>query len=108
MKKEEIETYRKKQISDIELPSGLIVKVKNISPYVMLKVQEEMGIPAGELDNISALFIEKLFEKFLISPKIPDEFGIDDFYKEDYEKLQEIALKHIIYSEEKSESKQKK
>lgn len=108
MNKEEIESYRKNQITNIGLPSGLVVKVKNISPYVMLKVQEEMGINAGELDNISALLIEKIFERFLISPKIPDEFAICDFSKEDYEKLQELALEHVIYSEKPPESKSKK
>lgn len=108
MKKEEIESYRKKQITDVELPSGLVVKIKNISPYVMLKVQEEMGINAGELDNISASLIEKLFVKFLVSPRIPEEFLVGDFNKEDYEKLQTLALEHVIYSEEKSKPKPKK
>lgn len=107
MNKEEIESYRKKQITDIKLPSGLVVKIKNISPYIMLKVQEEMGISAGNLDNISALLIEKIFERFLISPKIPDEFTISDFSKDDYEKLQELALEHVIYSEEDPNSKSK-
>jgi hypothetical protein len=105
MKKEVIEQYRKKQIADITLPSGLIVEVRNISPYAILKAQEEMGIGAGELDEISASLVEKLFKGFLVSPKVPDEFTVGDFNKEDYEKLQDLVLEHVIYTEEKKEIK---
>ena len=105
MKKEEIESYRKKQIKEVTLPSGLIVKVKNISPYAILKVQEEMGIDAGELDKISASLVENLFRVFVVSPKVPDEIGVGDFSKEDYEKLQDMALEHVIYTEPKKENK---
>jgi len=103
MKKEEIESYRKKQISKVTLPSGLVAEVKNISPYAILKVQEEMKIKAGELGEISAALVEHLFKKFLISPKVPEEFAMDDFNKEDYEKLQEMVLEHVIYTEPKEE-----
>ena len=105
MKQEEIEEYRKKQIKDVTLPSGLAAKVKNISPYAILKAQEEMGIGAGELEKISASLLENLFRVFLVSPKVPDEFAVEDFNKEDYEKLQELALEHVIYTEEKKEIK---
>lgn len=105
MKKEEIEEYRKKQIEDVTLPSGLVVKVKNISPYAILKAQEEMDIDAGELENISAALVENLFKVFLVSPKVPDEFGVGDFSKEDYEKLQDLVLEHVIYGEPKKEIK---
>lgn len=104
MKKEEIEDYRKKQIKDVILPSGLVAKVKNISPYAILKVQEEMGISAGELEKISASLVENLFKVFLISPKVPDEMTVEEFGKEDYEKLQDLALEQVIYTEEKKES----
>lgn len=105
MKKETVEQYRKKQIEDVTLPSGLVVEVRNISPYAMLKVQEEMGIDAGDLEKISASLVENLFKVFLVSPKIPDEFAVGDFNKEDYEKLQDLVLEHVIYTEEKKEIK---
>ena len=105
MKKEEIESYRKKQIVEVTLPSGLIAKVKNISPYAMLKAHEEMGVNAGELEKISASLVENLFNVFLISPKVPEEFAMEDFSKEDFEVLQGMAFEHVIYTEEKKETK---
>ena len=105
MEKKVIEEYRKKQIKDVTLPSGLIVKVKNISPYAILKAQEEMKIDAGDLEKISASLVENLFKAFLVSPKVPDEIAMGDFSKEDYEKLQDLALEHVIYGETKKESK---
>lgn len=104
MKKEEIEAYRKKQIKDVQLPSGLNVKVKNISPYIILKVQEELGIEVGELNKISASLMRKLFMEFLISPKVPSELEVEDFSKEDFEELQNMIFGQIIYAEDEKQS----
>jgi hypothetical protein len=97
MKKEEIEVYRKKQIKDVELPSGMKVQVRNISNYVMLKVREELGIKLDDAEAYSAKLIDKLFEIFLVSPKIPDEFAVLDFNKEDYELLHEMIFNQINF-----------
>ena len=102
-----IDEYKKNRIYDLELPSGLNVKVKDVTPYTFLKVQKELNILPTAEHFYSLDLIEKLFEAFFIEPKIPDEMALDDFSREDYLFLHDLIFEKILRTEEKLQADQK-
>lgn len=97
-----IEEYKKKSLDELTLPSGLKVTVRNPSPYLLLKVQEDLGINITD-DAYNAKLIEKLFAMYVIKPKIPDEIKVEEFLKEDYEMLHEAMFESLTFEEKEEE-----
>lgn len=95
----DIKQYKDSKIKEYKLPSGLIIKVKNISPYTSLKIRSELE--KGEDNLLSPKLIEALFKEFLISPKIPDEFAVEDFDAEDFKSILEKITSQITLTKGK-------
>ena len=53
----------------------------------------------------SSKLVDRLFEAYLIKPKIPKEIKISEFEKEDYEKLHELIFEEVTFVEEEEEEK---
>lgn len=100
MKKTDIESYKQKQIHGDQTPSGMVIKYRDISPYTLLKIQEELKISTVSEDSYSAKLIEKLFEVYLVSPKVPDELELKDLLNEDYRYIHDKIFKSVIFEEE--------
>lgn len=98
-----LEEYKKKKNKKLILPSGLEVEVKNLSPYTLLKIQENLKIDMVDEDGYSSKLIDKLFEAYLVKPKIPKEIKISEFEKEDYEKLHELIFDEVTFAEKEEE-----
>jgi len=105
MKKEDLDSYKKKQIKTLKLPSGLEIKVRNISPYTLLKIHEDLDINPDDGEIHTVKVIEKLFEEFLIEPKIPKDIILKDFEREDYIYLHELIFDKVSFPEEEEEVK---
>lgn len=97
----DIEEYKAKLTEKITCPSGLEVQTKNISPYTLLKIQEELGISSDSDNTYSAKVVEKLFERFIREPELHKELELEDLTKEDYIYLHDLIFKKITFPEEK-------
>lgn len=98
MEKKILETYKKDRITEFELPSGLKVKIKELTPYHLLKIRKELDLTID--DEIYRLdVIEKLFSLSLVEPKVPDDLELGDFTKDDYTKLHEIIWNYVTFIE---------
>jgi len=95
-----LEEYKKKKNKKLILPSGFEVEVKNLNPYTLLKVQEDLKNDIADEGGYTSELVEKLFEMYLVKPKIPKEIKISEFEKEDYEKLHELIFDEVTFAEE--------
>ena len=86
--------YKNHRIKSFRLPSGLIIRCKNLSPYTSLKLRTEIDKDAKG-DLLSPKLIEALFQSFIISPKIPDEMMVDDFDSDDFKSILDTILQQI-------------
>jgi len=102
---QKIEEYKKKKISEIELPSGLKVKIKDITPFTFLRIQQELNIPPTSEQFYSFEMVEKLFENFMVEPAINTDFNIEDFNREDYIFLHDLIFDKILISMKEEEDK---
>jgi len=98
-KKITLEEYREKQIQKLELPSGFVIEVRNIMPYTLMKIHEELNIKLDSDEIYSAVVIEKLFERFIINPKMK----VSDFDREDYIFLHELIFEKVTLPEKEKE-----
>ena len=71
-----------------------------MSPYTLLKIQENLKIEIADEGSYTSQLIEKLFEAYLVKPKIPKEIKISEFEKKDYEKLHELIFDEVTFAEE--------
>jgi len=94
-----LEEYKKGKIKDYKLPSGLIIKTKDISPLVHLKIRKQFKDDGD--DYFSPAHIEALFKAFIVSPVIPDEMTVEDFTSEDFKAILATILKQINLSDAK-------
>ena len=95
-----LEEYKRKRNKKLTLPSGFEVEVRNLSPYTLLKIQENLKIEIADEGSYTSQLIEKLFEAYLVKPKIPKEIKISEFEKKDYEKLHELIFDEVTFAEE--------
>lgn len=95
-----LEEYKKKRNKKLVLPSGLEIEVRNLSPYTLLKIQENLKIDVSNKDGYTSELIDRLFEAYLVKPKISKEIKISEFEKEDYEKLHELIFEEVTFAEE--------
>jgi len=91
----DLEEYKKGRISNLTLPTGLEVTVKEVTPYTLLKVEGELKIKPSEEEIYSHPLVQRLFELFLVKPKIPEEIEISDFSREDYLFLHNLIFEKV-------------
>ena len=103
-RKMNLEDYKSRSLSKKTLPSGLVIEVRNLSPYSLMKVQEELKISFDE-ESYSTKLVDELFKLYVASPKIPDEIEVSEFTKEDYEIIHEAMFESVTFTE-KSEEKE--
>ena len=101
-----LEEYKKKQLQSLKLPSNLEIKTKNITPYTLLKIHDDLDIEFDSDKAYSAEVIERLFREFIVSPKIPKEIKIDELEREDFIFLHNLIFEKVTFpEEEKKEEK---
>lgn len=98
-----LEEYKKKKNKTIILPSKLEVVVKSLNPHTLLKIQEELKINIADENSYTSKLVEKLFEAYLIKPKIPKDIKVSEFEKDDYEKLHELIFEEVTFTEKEKE-----
>lgn len=86
--------YKQSKIRQYKLPSGLVIRTKNLSPYTSLKLRTEID-KDEKGDLLSPKLIEALFQSFIISPKIPDEMTVEDFNSDDFKSILDTILQQI-------------
>ena len=99
-----IEEYKKKSLEEVKCPSGLVIKTKNITPYTLLKIHDELDIEFDSDKAYSAEVLEHLFREFILSPKIPKEIKIDEFEREDFIFLHNLIFEKVTFPEEEEKS----
>lgn len=100
----DLKEYKSKKIRKQILPSGLEIKTKGLSPYIIYKIRSENKIKDQTLDDLlDADTIKKLFIEFIIDPKIPDEIELEDFSADDFNAIYTAVINQIIVRPKKLE-----
>lgn len=92
----DIEKYKQLKFEKCKLPSGYIIKVKNLSPYTMYKIRSEST--DKELKDLlyDKSVIDKLFAEYIVDPQIPDEITVDFFSAEDFNSIYAAIIKQVL------------
>jgi hypothetical protein len=64
--------YKSRQYKELELPSGLKVKLKRLSPFKFLEFIEIKGLDLSDLDSYSNKFFIDLLIELSVEPKISE------------------------------------
>ena len=97
-----LEEYKRTKYKYYTLPSGLKIKAKNLSPYSIYKIRNEIA----EKDKLAEAFsnpdiITKLFKEFIVDPKIPEEISMDDFSSEDFNAIYAHIMEQVLVTKSK-------
>jgi len=93
----DVSDYKASRIHKYKLPSGLVIKTKSLSPYSILKLRAEEGEGEEKVFNLySKKIMDKLFELFIIDPKIGEELKVEDFNHEDFIEISGLILKQVM------------
>jgi hypothetical protein len=96
-----LKEYKSRKIRRYQLPSGLILKVRSLSPYKILEVRskliaENKEVDPKHLDLYDKMVIDTLFKDFIIEPIIGEEIEIEDFDAEDFAAIRDLIFSQII------------
>jgi len=91
-----LKEYKKKAVEEVELPSGMRIKVRrSISQYTFMKIcaEHDITFEEGKADPKQMVTLaEELIRTYVIEPKMPDEWDVDDLLNEDFLFLYERVM----------------
>ena len=93
--------YKSRMYKEFDLPSGLHIKMKKLSPFKFLKEAEEKGVSISNLTENVGSFYTNLIVKLVVEPKLTDdettenELSIYDIDPEDSAVLMNSVLEDV-------------
>jgi len=102
-----LKEYKRRAVEVVTLPSGLQIKVRrNISQYTFMKICAERGITFDEEGKVAqdklVELTEGLLRAYIVEPKMPEEWDVEDLLSEDFLFLYERVMSAVSGRERES------